>query len=78
MISRAVGQLCLALFSGLLPLIVLMGIFSGRPKVAEGTLPQEHPTEELWCIPGEFIFVKITVGGYMNARFELDELQYDY
>ena len=44
----------------------------------EGTLPQEHPTEELWCIPEEFIFVKITVGGYMNARFELAELEYDY
>ena len=44
----------------------------------EGTLPQEHPTEELWCIPEEFIFVKITVGGYMNATFELAELEYDY
>ena len=44
----------------------------------EGTLPQEHPTEDLWCIPEEFIFVKISVGGYMNATFELVELEYEY
>ncbi len=44
----------------------------------EGTLPQDHPTEELWCIPEDFIFVKITVGGYMNASFELAELECDY
>jgi hypothetical protein len=42
-----------------------------------GTLPKEHPTEELWCVPEEFIFVKIAVGGYMNSTFELAELQRD-
>ena len=40
----------------------------------EGTLPKEHPTEELWCLPDDFIFVKIAVGGYMNSTFELAEL----
>jgi len=44
----------------------------------EGTLPKEHPTEELWCTPDDFIFVKIVVGGYMNASFELVELEYEY
>ena len=44
----------------------------------EGTLPKEHPTEELWCIPDDFIFVKIVVGRYMNASFELVELEYEY
>lgn len=43
----------------------------------EGTLPKEHPTEELWCLPEEFIFVKIAVGGYMNSTFELAELHRD-
>jgi hypothetical protein len=40
----------------------------------QGTLPDEHPTEELWCLPGSFVFVKIAVGGYMNSTFELAEL----
>ena len=44
----------------------------------DGTLPKEHPTEDLWCTPDDFIFVKIVVGGYMNASFELAELEYEY
>lgn len=36
-----------------------------------GSLPREHPTEHVWCMPDTFVFVKITVGGYMNASFEL-------
>ena len=39
-----------------------------------GAFPREHPVEDLWCIPNDFTFVKITVGGYMNASFELVEL----
>ena len=41
----------------------------------EGTLPEEHPTEEVWCLPETFVFVKIAVGGYMNSTFELAELE---
>lgn len=44
----------------------------------DGTLPKDHPTEDLWCTPDDFVFVKITVGGYMNASFELAELEYEY
>jgi hypothetical protein len=40
----------------------------------QGSLPDEHPTEEVWCLPGTFVFVKIKVGGYMNSTFELTEL----
>lgn len=40
----------------------------------DGPMPKEHPTEHVWCLPETFIFVKITVGGYMNASFELTEL----
>lgn len=39
-----------------------------------GSLPQEHPLEELWCIPGDFIIVKIRVGGYMATTYQLTEL----
>lgn len=41
----------------------------------EGSLPKEHPLEELWCIPGDFIIVKIRVGGYLSTTYELVELQ---
>ena len=41
----------------------------------EGTLPDEHPTEHVWCLPDDFVFVKIMVGGYMNSTFELAELE---
>lgn len=39
----------------------------------EGALPQEHPLEELWCIPEEFVIVKIRVGGYLATTYELVE-----
>lgn len=40
----------------------------------EGSLPVEHPLEELWCIPDEYIIVKIRVGGYLATTYELTEL----
>lgn len=44
----------------------------------EGSLPQDHPTEDLWCTPEDFVFVKIAVGGYMNSSFELIEFDTDF
>ena len=41
----------------------------------EGSLPREHPLEELWCIPEEFVIVKIRVGGYLATTYELVEFQ---
>jgi len=41
----------------------------------EGALPKEHPVEELWCIPEEFVIVKIRVGGYLSTTYELIELR---
>lgn len=41
----------------------------------QGSLPEEHPTEEVWCLPESFVFIKIKVGGYMNSTFELTELE---
>jgi len=29
-------------------------------------------------MPGEFVFIKIAVGGYMNSTFEMTELERDY
>lgn len=40
----------------------------------DGTLPQEHPLEQLWCIPEDFIFVQIRVDGYMATTYQLTEL----
>lgn len=40
----------------------------------EGTLPEEHPTEELWCLPDTYDFIRIRVGGYMDSTFELEAL----
>lgn len=40
----------------------------------QGSLPVEHPLEELWCIPDEFIIVKIRVGGYLATTYELTDL----
>ena len=37
-----------------------------------------HPTEDLWCTTDGFLFVKIAVGGYMNAHFDLVEYEEDY
>lgn len=42
----------------------------------EGSLEQEHPTEELWVTPDDFLCVKIFVGGYMNSSYELAELEW--
>ncbi|KKW91731.1 hypothetical protein [Sphingobium chungbukense] len=39
----------------------------------EGSLPVEHPTEELWVMPDDFIIVKIRVGGYLATTYELVE-----
>lgn len=39
----------------------------------EGSLPQEHPLEELWCTPDDFVLVKIRVGGYLATTYELVE-----
>jgi hypothetical protein len=41
--------------------------------VATGSTSQVHPTEDLWCTPDEHIFVKATVGGYLDASFFLVE-----
>jgi hypothetical protein len=41
-------------------------------------LLDSHPTEDLWCIPGTYVFVKITVGGYMAASFDLVSLETEY
>lgn len=43
----------------------------------EGALPQEHPLEELWCIPEDFVIVKIRVGGYLATTYELVEFESD-
>ena len=43
--------------------------------VLEGSFEDEHPTEELWCVPGTFQFLKVRVGGYINTTFELVELE---
>lgn len=40
---------------------------------ASGSTGEPHPTEDLWCIPGDYVFVKATVGGHMNGSFELVE-----
>ncbi len=40
----------------------------------EGTVPQPHPPEELWCVPDDFIIVQIRVGGYMATTYQLSEL----
>lgn len=40
-----------------------------------GSLPQEHPTEELWCTPGDFIFLKVHVGGALDTTYELHRLE---
>jgi len=49
MVFRQSSKLFLALLSGFLPLIVLMGLLSGQPEVAEGTPLQEQsqPTVEI-------------------------------
>jgi len=64
-------------YSGRERITVPAGTFEADHYVfhLEGTLPEEHPTEEVWCLPESFVFVKIAVGGYMNSTFELSELE---
>ncbi len=49
MVFRQVGKLFLALLCGFLPLVVIIGLLSTRPKVAEGSPTREHnqPTVEI-------------------------------
>jgi len=65
MISRRTGQLFLAMFGGLLPLIALVGLLSGRPAVVESTRLQEQiPTtaqiKNLSIEQGQLRFTLIT------------------
>ena len=41
----------------------------------EGSFPEDHPVEEIWCIPETYQFVKVRVGGYINTTFELVEYE---
>lgn len=41
--------------------------------LVEGSLPKEHPTEDLWVTPDDFVSVKIRVGGYLATTYELVE-----
>lgn len=41
----------------------------------EGSFPEDHPIEEIWCVPDTYQFVKVRVGGYINTTFEL--VQYE-
>lgn len=41
-----------------------------------GQLPEEHPPYDVWCTSdGEFVFLQGAVGGYMQTRYELVELE---
>jgi hypothetical protein len=41
-----------------------------------GQLPEEHPVYDVWCTAdGHYLFLKGAVGGYMQTRYELVELQ---
>lgn len=42
------------------------------PEVAG--LPQEHPTDERWCTPDDFVKVKLRVGGYLATTHEPTQL----
>ncbi len=44
----------------------------------QGRMQEEHPKEEVWCLPDDFVYVKIKVGGYMNSTFELVKLEEDF
>ena len=41
----------------------------------DGSFPEDHPVQEVWCVPETYMFVKVTVGGYINTVFELVELE---
>jgi hypothetical protein len=44
--------------------------------VATPGLPQEHPPYDVWCTDdGEFLFLRATVGGYMQTQYELTSLE---
>lgn len=41
-----------------------------------GQLPEEHPRYDVWCAAdGSYLFLKGEVGGYMQTRYELTELE---
>jgi hypothetical protein len=41
-----------------------------------GQLPEEHPPYDVWCTAdGQYLFLKGGVGGYMQTRYELVEVQ---
>lgn len=46
-----------------------------RYLLANAGQPQEHPTEDVWCLPDSFLLVRATVGGYMQATFDLVEFE---
>jgi hypothetical protein len=40
-----------------------------------GQLPQEHPPYDVWCTAdGHYVFLRGTVGGYMQTQYELVEI----
>lgn len=43
--------------------------------LVEGALPIEHPTEEVWVVPGTGHPIKAYVGGYLQTTYELVELK---
>ena len=45
--------------------------------LVEGSMPKDHPTEELWCTPEDFIFLKVYVGGDIDTTYELENLETD-
>jgi hypothetical protein len=41
-----------------------------------GQLPEEHPVYDVWCTADDhYVFLQGAVGGYMQTRYELVELQ---
>jgi hypothetical protein len=41
-----------------------------------GQLPQEHPPYDVWCTAdGNYLYLEGSVGGYMQTRYELVEIQ---
>jgi hypothetical protein len=61
------------------PVQVAAGAFDAlhfRYVDTAGQLPEEHPPYDVWCTAdGHYVFLKGGVGGYMQTRYELTELQ---
>lgn len=57
---------------------VAAGDFRARHFQVTGTadsLPEEHPPYDVWCTADDdYIFLKASVGGYMQTHYELTEL----